>query len=143
MKWRILTTGKPSFPWTRDGVEMYSKRLQRFASVRLLTLKQGAVWKDYQQASEGCFRLLLDERGQDLGTEALYRQLLDWEQDGPREIAVCIGGADGFPPEARTGADRVLRLGSMTLMHELALLVWMEQLYRIYALKENLPYHRP
>ena len=42
----------------------------------------------------------------------------------------------------RTKADLVLSLGSLTMMHELALLVWMEQLYRIYTVNAGLPYHR-
>lgn len=122
---------------------MYATRMRRFAPVQVTHLKQSADWADYMQASSGCFRILLDERGKPWTTEAFYRQVLEWEQSGPREVAVCIGGADGFPPEARTDADLILGLGGFTLMHELALLVWMEQLYRVYTMKEQLPYHRP
>ncbi len=142
MKWHVITTGKPSFPWSRDGCDMYLTRLQRFAPVRLTHLKNGATPEAYQKASDSAYRIALDEKGQRLDTMGLYRQLTNWEVDGPKEIAVWIGGADGFGCDIRQQVDLTLRLGDFTLMHELALLVWLEQLYRIHTLKANLPYHR-
>lgn len=142
MKWHVITTGKPSFPWTRDGVEMYVTRLQRLANVRVTHLKSGADTAAYAKASGDAFRLVLDERGARMDTQTLYRQVTEWELDGPKEIAVWIGGADGLGAEARQAADFCLKLGELTLMHELALLVWLEQLYRVYTLKGHLPYHR-
>lgn len=142
MKWRIVTTGKPSFGWVREGKAEYEKRMQRFAGVTEVALKARAGVEAYQRASEGCFRLALDERGERVSTMALYERVMGWELAGMKEVAVWIGGADGFSEPVGEAADWVVSLGAMTLMHELALLVWLEQLYRVYTLKANLPYHR-
>lgn len=143
MRWRIVTTGKPSFSWSRDAAAEYEKRIRRFAPLSVVHLKPGADVAAYRKASEGCFTLALDERGTSLNTLALYEQVMAWEQDSLKDIAVWIGGADGFGEPVRPHADLTLRLGDFTLMHELALVLWLEQVYRVYTLKENIPYHRP
>lgn len=77
----------------------------------------------------------LDERGEDL-TTAQFARLLS------RETAFLIGGADGLPTEIRQGAERVVRLSSLTLPHALAQVVLLEQLYRAATLLTGHPYHR-
>lgn len=142
MNWRVVSVGKPSFPWVREGVDMYLKRLGRFTRVETRTVKTGTV-EAFNRACGGSGRVIcLDERGALPTTRDLAATVGNWEMDGVRAATVCIGGAEGLPRELVRRADEVWSLGRMTLMHELALLVWMEQLYRIYAVKENHPYHR-
>ncbi|MCC5842885.1 MAG: 23S rRNA (pseudouridine(1915)-N(3))-methyltransferase RlmH [Verrucomicrobia bacterium] len=143
MKWRIITTGKPSFVWSRDAAGEYEKRIRRFTALSVVSLKAGSDVAAYQKASEGCFRIALDERGLSLNTLALYDRVMAWEQEGTKEVSVWIGGSDGFGEAVKPHVDLTLRLGDFTLMHELALVVWLEQVYRVYTLKENIPYHRP
>ncbi len=143
MHWRIISTGKPSFVWSRDAAAEYEKRIRRFAQLSVVTLKSGADVAAYRKASEGCFCLALDERGLSLSTMQLYDRVMNWEQEGLKEIAVWIGGSDGFGEAVRPHVDLTVRLGDFTLMHELALVVWLEQVYRVYTLKEHIPYHRP
>jgi 23S rRNA (pseudouridine1915-N3)-methyltransferase len=59
-----------------------------------------------------------------------------------KSVALLIGGADGHGPELRSRADWVWSLGRLTFQHELALVLVVEQLYRAYAIKGGLPYHR-
>jgi 23S rRNA (pseudouridine1915-N3)-methyltransferase len=143
MRWRIITTGKPSFVWSRDAAAEYEKRIRRFTALSVTHLKQTAGLEAYRKASEGCFTVALDERGKSLTTLALYDQVMIWEQQGLKEVAIWIGGSDGFGENVSPHVDLTLRLGDFTLMHELALVVWLEQVYRVYTLKENIPYHRP
>ena len=56
-------------------------------------------------------------------------------------LLFAIGGADGFSEEARRQAGFVLSLGRMTLPHELARVVLLEQLYRAFTILKNHPYH--
>jgi 23S rRNA (pseudouridine1915-N3)-methyltransferase len=56
-------------------------------------------------------------------------------------LLFAIGGPDGFSDEARRKAGLVLSLGKMTLPHELARVVVLEQLYRAFTILKNHPYH--
>jgi 23S rRNA (pseudouridine1915-N3)-methyltransferase len=56
-------------------------------------------------------------------------------------LLFAVGGADGFGDETRQQAAFVLSLGKMTLPHELARVVLLEQLYRACTILKNHPYH--
>lgn len=57
-------------------------------------------------------------------------------------ITFVIGGAYGMAPDILDGADRRLALSPMTLPHDLARLVLLEQLYRAGTIRRNEPYHK-
>jgi 23S rRNA (pseudouridine1915-N3)-methyltransferase len=141
MKWKIISVGKPSFPWVREGVETYLKRLQPFAPVEMVQLKKYEM-DAFTKATGDALVLALDERGEGFTTAAMAARIQTWELDRIKEIAVWIGGAEGLPSGLRQRADHCFCLGPQTLMHELALLVWMEQLYRMYTLIQDHPYHK-
>jgi 23S rRNA (pseudouridine1915-N3)-methyltransferase len=63
------------------------------------------------------------------------------EQGNALPLLFAIGGADGFGDEARQQAGFVLSLGKMTLPHELARVVLVEQLYRAFTILKKHPYH--
>ena len=88
-----------------------------------------------RQAMKGKRSVALDERGEDL-TTAQFAKLL------AQETAFVIGGADGLPEDVKAGAQRLVRLSSMTLPHALAQVVLIEQLYRAATLLTGHPYHR-
>jgi 23S rRNA (pseudouridine1915-N3)-methyltransferase len=72
----------------------------------------------------------------------LAAKLAAWEQRSVKEAAVIIGGADGHTEELRASADWLWSLSKLTLQHELALLICLEQIYRACTIKAGLPYHR-
>jgi len=92
--------------------------------------------------SEGMFRVALDERGAEIGSRALAQRISEWEMTAKRDVALLIGGADGHTAEVRQAAGWVWSLSQLTLQHELALVVLLEQLYRAYTIKAGTPYHR-
>ena len=146
MLYRILAIGKPALDWARDGVADYLKRLQRYTKAEVQYLKEGTAAQNSERllkASEGCFRVVMDERGR-LPTTAEARQAVDrWERDGGiKRVAFLIGGADGHTPELRKEAGELWALSPLTLQHELALVVLLEQLYRVHTIKKGEPYHR-
>jgi 23S rRNA (pseudouridine1915-N3)-methyltransferase len=147
MKWKVIVVGKPALKYARDGIGEYEKRLRRYTSCEIVYLKDAgsatATGERLRQASEGCFRIVLDERG-DLPDTAAFRAKVDQlENDGAvKAVALLIGGADGHDAATREAADWVMGLGRLTLQHELALVVLLEQIYRIYNLKNGGPYHR-
>ena len=144
MKWNILTIGKPKLAYAADGVVEYEKRLRRFTDLKITPLKARDESAELLARSEGMFRIALDERGRKLDTGAFTALLQGIEDRGEiKSAAFLIGGADGHSQRLRDSADEVISLSSLTLQHELALVVLLEQVYRAYAIMRGEPYHRP
>jgi 23S rRNA (pseudouridine1915-N3)-methyltransferase len=67
--------------------------------------------------------------------------MLERERVNSRPLLFAVGGSDGFSDVARREAGLVLSLGKMTLPHELARVVLVEQLYRAFTILTKHPYH--
>lgn len=85
--------------------------------------------------------VLLDERGDSLSSRELAGRIDGWRTGGVKQLALLVGGADGFDDRERAQADGLLSLSRMTLPHRLALLVLCEQLYRAGTVLAGHPYH--
>ena len=90
----------------------------------------------------GTRRVILDEKGDMLGSVEFTRRLERWRDDGVREARFMIGAADGFGDADRAGADLLLSFGRATWPHLLARAMLAEQLFRATAILANHPYHR-
>jgi 23S rRNA (pseudouridine1915-N3)-methyltransferase len=145
MRWHLFVIGKPKLDFAKLGVEEYAARLRPFVSVKIEYIK--AVSREAEslallERSKGMFRVVLDERGAQIGSRALAQRISEWEMHAKRDIALLIGGADGHTAEVRQAAGWVWSLSQLTLQHELALVLFLEQLYRAYTIKAGMPYHR-
>ncbi|WP_294197375.1 23S rRNA (pseudouridine(1915)-N(3))-methyltransferase RlmH [uncultured Sphingomonas sp.] len=87
-------------------------------------------------------RILLDEKGEVLGSAAFAERLGRWRDDGVREARFLIGAADGFAESERAEADMLLSFGRATWPHLLARAMLAEQLFRATSILANHPYHR-
>jgi 23S rRNA (pseudouridine1915-N3)-methyltransferase len=95
------------------------------------------------EKSQGAFRIVLDERGERPTTRQLSDKVAALEMRGDVKcVAFLIGASDGHTDELRRSADWLLSLSSMTMQHELALVVLLEQIYRVATLRKGEPYHR-
>ena len=145
MRWHIVAVGKPKLDYARLGVEEYLARLRPFGVANVTWVKNSVPGSEGQallEKSKTMFRIVLDERGAAVNSRALAKKLGQWELHGPRDFALVIGGADGLSDEVREAAGWLWSLSPLTLQHELALVVALEQLYRAYSIKAGLPYHR-
>jgi 23S rRNA (pseudouridine1915-N3)-methyltransferase len=84
---------------------------------------------------------LLDNRGRQFTSEEFARFLDEQQSRSPQPLLLAVGPADGFSEQARKGASLLLSLGKMTLPHELARVVLLEQLYRAFTILKGHPYH--
>lgn len=145
MRWTFLVVGKPALPWARDGVADYLGRLQRAVKAECIYLKPGPlaqITKQMLEASAGSMRVLLDERGKQRRSLDLAKWIEAKELQSCKRVCLMIGGADGHAEELRRQADDLWSLSPMTLQHELALVVTLEQVYRAYTIMRGEPYHR-
>jgi len=93
-------------------------------------------------APSGARLTALDTRGRNMSSEAFAALLGRWRDEGTRELAFVIGGAEGLDETLRAGADLTLSLGSMTWPHMLVRVMLAEQLYRAQTILTGHPYHR-
>lgn len=147
VRMRVIAAGRPASGMARLGVEEYARRLARHGGVELVYVKgaggRAAVSRALLARSEGCFRVALDERGEQWTTAELAGWLDRLALRGDvKALAFLVGAADGHSDELRGAADAVVALSRLTLQHELALVVLLEQLYRVADLRRGGPYHR-
>lgn len=85
--------------------------------------------------------VLLDRQGKQLTSEQIAELVRDYQDGGTQELVFAIGPADGWTHTALTAADFKLSFGLITLPHELARVVLVEQLYRAFTILKGHPYH--
>lgn len=146
MNIRVIVAGKPALGYAKSGVGEYLKRLGRTGDHEWIVVKPGSsgeVSRRLLERSEGCHRVALDERGKLLSTREFHRKMGEWSARGDiKSVAFLIGAADGHTDELRAKCQFLLALSPMTMQHELALIVLLEQLYRIACISSGSPYHR-
>lgn len=91
---------------------------------------------------EGALICTMDERGRTLSSPEFSKRLAGWRDDGRRDLAILIGGADGLDPSLRKAADFSLSFGAMVWPHMLVRVMLTEQLYRAASIQAGAPYHR-
>jgi len=148
-RFHVLLVGRPRAKWAQLAVDDYRARIQRLGGVAERAVKAARYTGDVDavRAAEGArlrgaskgSLVCLDERGEELSTEAFAAMVDSLRQRGP--VSFAIGGAYGHDPATRQAAARTVRLSSMVLNHELARVVLYEQLYRALTLLEGRPYH--
>lgn len=131
-----------------DGCSEYLDRLSKIASAELITVKDGAgpnrqgIESDALLAKAEGLVVALDERGKSFTSQQLARQVTEWENRAVSRVSLLIGGPDGHTDGLRQRADLVWKLSDLTMPHELARLVLLEQLYRAETIRSGHPYHR-
>jgi len=91
---------------------------------------------------DGAHVVAMDEKGRQLGSQTFAKKLGTWRDDGIRDVAFLIGGADGLDKAVLNRANMVLSLSDMTWPHMLVRGLLAEQLYRANAILSGHPYHR-
>lgn len=143
MKLKVAWIGKTKEPAIQSLTDEFLKRLSRYADVEGSALKDEATLLKLSapNARPRHSLVVLDGRGKQLSSEDLAKFLGDYQDRNPLPLLFAIGGADGFSDQARQAAALVLSLGKMTLAHELARVVLLEQLYRAFTIQKGHPYH--
>jgi 23S rRNA (pseudouridine1915-N3)-methyltransferase len=154
MKLLVLAIGQRQPAWADAAWADFAKRFPPEMRLALKALKAdsragrseaqcmtGEAQRIEAALPRGVRRVVLDEQGTRLTTQALAARLLAWRGDG-RDVAFIIGGPDGLDPSIKTSADETLRLSDLTLPHAFARVLLAEALYRAWTLSQGHPYHR-
>lgn len=143
MKLHVAWIGKTKEAAIQSLGAEYLKRLGRYVSADAYELAgEDAVLKLASKPGRTVpVLILLDSRGKQLASEELAELLRDFQDRGVQELIFAIGPSDGWSDAARKRATKLLSLGKMTLPHELARVVLLEQLYRGFTILAGHPYH--
>jgi 23S rRNA (pseudouridine1915-N3)-methyltransferase len=149
VKIKVAWVGKTKEPAVQTLTDEYLERISHYADVAgeavkdeaaILSLASGGSRNSGSRNKERHTLVLLDARGKQLSSEELA-EYLEREQMKAVPLLFAIGGSDGFSDEARRLAGFTLSLGKMTLPHELARIVTLEQVYRAFTILKHHPYH--
>ena len=152
MRIRFIWPGKTKDEHLRALQHEYLKRLQRFVRCEVIETREVAgsdpanIEKESRRLLEAIpansLLILLDVQGQEWSSQQLAQELQRWENDSVKEVAVVIGGQDGISAEVSARAQKRWLLSRLTLTHEMARVLTVEQLYRAYTINRGLPYQK-
>ncbi len=152
MKIVLLAVGKMKEKFYREGCSFYLGRLRPFCPVEMVEGekereesergREGAYASLRPRFTAASLRVALDLSGPALDSRGLAGLLGKAMDRGISRAAFLVGGPSGLPRSALSDADPVLSLSRMTLPHQMARLLLLEQLYRAFAILRGVPYHK-
>jgi 23S rRNA (pseudouridine1915-N3)-methyltransferase len=154
MKFHLIWVGSNADTEFGEAIERYFKRIKHFFTIDLLVVPS-EKGKKHQKASiqaestrllaaipERGTVVVVDERGVAWSSLKFAKWLEGVVDRDPHGITFVLGGDGGMDDRVRAEADLVLSLSAMTLPHQLARVVLLEQIYRACTLIRNVTYHR-
>jgi len=130
----VLAVGRLRAPYT-DDVEHYLKLLSRYAHVEMIEVREEERLAG--RIPQRAFVSLLAREGEQFDSLRFSRFLEARRQSG-RDLCFVIGGPQGLELD---GVEHRFSLGPLTLPHQLARVVLLEQLYRGHKILAGEPYH--
>jgi 23S rRNA (pseudouridine1915-N3)-methyltransferase len=138
--WIQQRPGKDKTSATRELTDEYLKRLAHFAQIETIEVgDEEALFKKLERRGNEAF-IFLDSRGKQFTSEEFSALIGDFKDRGA-QVTFAIGGPDGWSDEALKSANMKISLGKITLPHELARVVVLEQIYRAFTILAGHPYH--
>ena len=151
MKITILAVGKFKPSMEREIFASYLKRIPWKIQLREVEVKK-TLQNEQLKAAESVLLqasipqnsliIALDERGENLSSRQLANVFIKWQNEGASSVAIMIGGAEGLADDIRKKADILISFGKLTWPHMLVRTMLAEQIYRIYTIMNNHPYHK-
>lgn len=155
MKLRFVWIGKTKRLPIKELVREYLERVGRFTSTEVTELRdRNEVGSDPRmildkegadiltRTASDAFVVVLDERGRQLDSIKLAELIERHRLSGTKQMTFVLGGHGGVSDKVRERADLVLALSRMTLTHELARVMLIEQVYRAFTIIHDLPYQK-
>ena len=98
---------------------------------------------EYLKNKQNAFLITMEIEGKQLSSVEFAQKIREIETDGYyNEIIFLIGGAEGLTPEVRSKSNFKFSMSKLTFLHQEAVLILMEQIYRAYKILNNEPYHK-
>lgn len=149
VKVTVIAVGKLKERFWRDACAEYAKRLEGYCKLTVrevadtgLAQEEAALFEVLESLGEKPAVVLLDIQGKPTSSEALAEKIETFTVEGVSHIVFIIGGSDGVGEAVKERAGLRMSFGPITLPHNLARVVLLEQLYRTFKIIRNEPYHK-
>lgn len=154
MRITVIAVGRLKERFWREAAEEYLKRLGGYATVKIVEVADRDSGRDEARAlaeegadvlravPEGAHVIALDVSGRQASSEAFAERVEALGIDGRSNVVFVIGGSVGLSAAVLARADERLSLGPMTLPHNMARVVLLEQVYRAFRIIRGEPYHK-
>ncbi len=145
----VIAVGKLKERFWKDACAEYLKRLGGYVKMQMVEVSDSTPAKEEALIKGALGKLpddarviLLDISGTPTSSEELAAYLDESALHGCSHLAFIIGGSDGVTAAIRAEADIRLSFGPITLPHNLARVVLLEQIYRAFKINRGEPYHK-
>ena len=156
MKFRLIQAGSHADAELAVAAERYLNRIRHFFPIEVIDVppergrqarSDGAIMRAQSARllaaiPDRGYTVVLDERGQTFDSLKFAKWIERLTIDSPHGVNFVIGGDVGFDDTVRQRADKLLALTPMTLPHQFARVILLEQLYRACTLMRNIRYHK-
>jgi 23S rRNA (pseudouridine1915-N3)-methyltransferase len=152
----IFAVGKLKEKFWVDACAEYRKRLNRYATVSVNEVNDRAARSSVervralrveaealrQRIDHDSPIIMLDREGRQFSSEQIAGLLGNFKDEGIRNLSFVIGGSWGLDEAFKQEANLLLSFGPITLPHNLARLLLLEQIYRAFKILKGEPYHK-
>ena len=155
MNINIICIGKIKDKYINDGIAEFSKRMISFATLNIIELKEYnkedsiniSIEKESSEilkqiSKSNSYNILLDLDGKEINSENMSKYIDDLKNKGISSINFIIGGSNGVNKEVKSSVDMKLKFSHFTFPHQLIRLILLEQVYRWFAISNNIKYHK-
>ena len=146
MNIKIVLGGKIKEPYFKLGIEEFKKRLTGYTSLKII--ETGSI-SDFiktlvkADTKINSYVITLEIEGSSLSSPEFAQKIKNIETDGSyNEIIFLIGGSDGLPSNAKQISNFKFSMSKLTFLHQEAVFILIEQIYRAYKILNGETYHK-
>ncbi|MBQ8634580.1 23S rRNA (pseudouridine(1915)-N(3))-methyltransferase RlmH [bacterium] len=139
MNIKVVLEGKLKESFYLKGALEYQKRLLG----RVEIVETANIEEYIKNKQQNTFLITMEIEGKQLSSVDFANKIREIETDGYyNEIMFLIGGSEGLTQTVRAKSDFKFSMSKLTFLHQEAVLILMEQIYRAYKILNNEPYHK-
>ena len=141
MNIQVVLEGKLKETFFKEGVNEFKKRIMGYVDIKILEVP--SVDDFIKTLKTGDYVITMEIEGQELSSTEFSKKIQEIEKEGfYNKIVFLIGGSLGLSAEARKISNFKFSMSKLTFLHQEAVLILVEQIYRAIKILRNETYHK-
>ncbi len=142
MNIKVILEGKIKEPFFKLGIDEFKKRLTGYTSLKIIETNSISDFIKTNLKQSSCL-ITLEIEGKMLSSTEFAQKIKDIEQEGAyNEIIFAIGGSEGLTEDVKEKSNFKFSMSKLTFLHQEAVFILIEQIYRAYKILNNETYHK-